>query len=217
MVLRPRIQVPEKVSLFSHDHAYRRRGYRIIAGVDEAGRGCIAGPVVAGAVILKDGVRFEGLRDSKKLTPRKRAELFWKILIEAEDVGIGVVDVADIERLNIYEATKRAMVLAVGSLRMKPQLLLIDALKIDIPVKQISLVKGEDRSASIAAASIVAKVLRDWIMDYYDSLYPQYGFRTHRGYCTREHLRLLRLHGPSPVHRKTFRHVMDMALPFENL
>lgn len=204
------------MSLFAHDHSYRRKGYRIIAGVDEAGRGCIAGPVVASAVILKEGVRFEGLRDSKKLTHHKRTELFWKLLQEAEDIGVGVIDVADIERFNILEATKRAMALAVGSLKIKPQLLLIDALRIDIPVKQVSIVKGDDRSASIASASVVAKVLRDWIMEYYDSLYPEYGFRKHRGYCTKEHLRALKLYGPSPVHRKTFRHVMDMPLPFEN-
>jgi ribonuclease HII len=202
------------MSLFSFDDSFRRKGYRIIAGVDEAGRGCIAGPVVASAIILKAGLRIEGLRDSKKLSPQKREELFWQIILEAEDVGFGVIDVEEIERLNILRATKKAMTSAIEMLRIHPQLILVDALKLDIPYKQVSIIKGDDRSASIAAASIIAKVLRDWIMDYYDSLYPWYGFKKHRGYCTKEHLKLLKIYGPCAVHRKTFKHVMDLELPF---
>ncbi len=203
------------MSLFSYDQVYRKKGYRVIAGVDEAGRGSIAGPVVAAAVILSDKLRIEGLRDSKKLSSQQRRALFWKIMLEADDVGFGVIDVRDIERINILEATKKAMIMALEMLRLRPQLVMIDAIKLDIPLKQISIVKGDERSASIAAASIIAKVLRDWIMEYYDSLYPCYGFRNHSGYCTKEHLIQLKLYGPCPVHRKTFRHVMDLELPFD--
>ncbi len=200
--------------LFRYDQAYRRKGYRIIAGVDEAGRGCIAGPVVASAVILRDGVRIEGVRDSKRLSPQKRKEIFWRIITEAEDVGIGIVDVHEIDRINILEATKKAMIEAINSLRIRPQLVLIDALKLPIPFKQVSLVGGDNRSASVAAASIVAKVIRDWIMEFYDSLYPGYSFKEHKGYCTRRHLERLDLYGPSPIHRQTFSPVMNLRLPF---
>ncbi len=205
------------MSLFSYDQVYRKKGYRIIAGVDEAGRGCIAGPVVAGAVILRDNLRIEGLRDSKKLSGQQRKELFWKIMLEADDVGFGVIDVRDIERLNILEATKKAMIKALEMLKIRPQLIMIDAIRLDIPLKQISIIKGDDRSASIAAASVIAKVLRDWIMEYYDSLYPYYGFKKHRGYCTKEHLIQLKLYGPCPIHRKTFKHVMDLELPLDSI
>jgi len=205
------------MSLFSYDEFYRKKGYTIIAGVDEAGRGCIAGPVVAGAVILRDNLRIEGLRDSKKLSGQQRKELFWKIMLEADDVGFGVIDVRDIERINILEATKKAMIKALEMLKLRPQLIMIDAIKLDIPLKQISIKKGDDRSASIAAASVIAKVLRDWIMEYYDSLYPYYGFKKHRGYCTKEHLIQLKLYGPCPIHRKTFKHVMDLELPFDSI
>jgi len=205
------------MSLFSYDEFYRKKGYTIIAGVDEAGRGCIAGPVVAGAVILREKLRIEGLRDSKKLSGQQRKELFWKIMLEADDVGFGVIDVRDIERLNILEATKKAMIKALEMLKIRPQLIMIDAIKLDIPLKQISIKKGDDRSASIAAASVIAKVLRDWIMEYYDSLYPYYGFKKHRGYCTKEHLIQLKLYGPCPIHRKTFKHVMDLELPFDSI
>jgi ribonuclease HII len=205
------------MSLFSYDQGYRKKGYRIIAGVDEAGRGCIAGPVVAGAVILRDNLRIEGLRDSKKLSGQQRKELFWKIMLEADDVGFGVIDVRDIERLNILEATKKAMLKALEMLKIRPQLIMIDAIRLDIPLKQISIIKGDDRSASIAAASVIAKVLRDWIMEYYDSIYPYYGFKKHRGYCTKEHLIQLKLYGPCPIHRKTFKHVMDLELPLDSI
>lgn len=202
------------MSLYRFDESYRKKGFRVIAGIDEAGRGCIAGPVVAGAVILGENPRIEGIRDSKKLSPIRRKELFWRIMLEAVDVSFGIVDVDYIEKTNILDATRRAMIEAINGLEVKPELLLIDAVKLSVPVKQVAVVRGDDRSASIAAASIIAKVLRDWIMEYYDSLYPEYDFKTHKGYCTRKHLRLLNLYGLCPIHRKGFKPVMNLNLPF---
>ncbi len=200
--------------LFKYDNSYRKKGYRVIAGIDEAGRGSLAGPVVAGAVILKEGVMIEGLDDSKKLTHQKRAEIFWQLMLEAEDVSFGVVDVEDIERFNILQATKMAMNRAINGLKKRPDLILIDALRLTIPLKHISIIKGDQKSASIAAASIVAKVLRDWIMEYYDFLYPEYGFKDHKGYATVRHRECLRIYGPCPIHRKTFKPINQMEFYF---
>lgn len=202
------------MSLFGHDEVYRKKGFRVLAGVDEAGRGSLAGPVVASAVILREGLRINGLDDSKRLSSKKRIELFWQLMLEAEDIGFGIVPVEDIERLNIFEATKKAMIMAIDGLKRLPDLVLIDAIKLPIPIKQVSIIKGDQKSASIAAASIIAKVIRDWIMDYYDFLYPEYGFRQNRGYGTGYHRESLRIHGPCPIHRKTFKYVMDLPLPF---
>ncbi len=200
--------------LFSFDASLRNGGYSRIAGIDEAGRGCIAGPVVSAAVVLPSDMIIEGLKDSKKLSSVERERLFAEIFLLAEDIGIGMAGVSCIERMNVYEATRYSMKEAVRSLSIKPDLLLIDAMNIDIPVRQMSLIKGEDRSASIAAASIVAKVVRDRIMEIYDIMYPNYNFRRHKGYCTGEHMKRLLKYGPCPIHRRTFRHVMDLRLPF---
>ncbi|MCX7794581.1 MAG: ribonuclease HII [Thermodesulfovibrionales bacterium] len=205
------------MSLFRFDLTYRKRGFRLVAGVDEAGRGSLAGPVVAGAVILSEGFRIEGLDDSKKLSPQKRSELFWQLILGAEDIGFGIVDVEEIERINILEATKKAMIEAINGLKKVPDIVLIDALKLPISTKQISVVKGDQKSASIAAASIIAKVLRDWIMEYYDSLYPAYGFKKHKGYGTVIHKKNLRIYGLCPIHRRTFGHVMELVLPFDKV
>ncbi len=202
------------MQLFSFDGFLRDEGYTRIAGIDEAGRGCIAGPVVSAAVVLPSDVIIEGLKDSKKLSSEERERLFAEILLVAEDIGIGMAGVSSIERMNVYEATRYSMKEAVKSLRIKPDLLLVDAMNIDLSVKQISLIKGESKSASIAAASIVAKVVRDRIMEIYDMMYPSYNFRKHKGYCTGEHMKRLLEYGPCPIHRKTFRHVMDLKLPF---
>lgn len=205
------------MTLFRHDELYRKKGFKVIAGVDEAGRGSLAGPVVAGAVILREGLRIEGLDDSKKLSPQKRLELFWQLMLEAEDISFSVVEVGDIERLNIFQATKMAMTEAIKGLRKIPDLLLIDALKLPVPFKQVSIIKGDQKSASIAAASIIAKVIRDWVMEYYDFLYPEYGFKRHKGYGTATHRKSLKIYGPCPIHRKTFRHVMELKLPFDKI
>jgi ribonuclease HII len=201
-------------SLFSHDERLRSE-YRIIAGLDEAGRGPLAGPVVAAAVILPSGVIIEGLKDSKRIPEKERKRIFWKIVRSAEAIGVGMVDAETIDQINILRATKRAMELAVEDLGMKPRLLLIDAVSLQIDLEQQSIIKGESVSASIAAASVVAKTVRDDIMIDYHKEYPQYNFKRHKGYSTKEHMEKICVYGPSPVHRKSFRKVRDVPLPLE--
>jgi ribonuclease HII len=194
---------------FSRERALRARGIFLVAGVDEAGRGPLAGPVVAAAVILPDDCTLEGLNDSKKLTAKKR-EHFHAMLTVRADIhwGIGQADVAEIDRLNILRATHLAMARAVAALPRKPDHALVDGLPVrGLPVPHTALVAGDTLSLSIAAASIIAKVTRDRLMTALDAEYPQYGFARHKGYGVREHLEALRSHGPSPVHRRSFQPV----------
>jgi len=198
----------------SYEKKIRAAGFRFIAGIDEAGRGPLAGPVVAAAVILPDDFYLPGLNDSKQLTSRQRDFFYGKIIQSAVAWGIGVISAREIDRFNIYEATKMAMEQAIMQLSVMPDFLLIDAVKLDVGFPAVSLVKGDAKSVSIAAASIVAKVTRDRLMDRYAILYPRYQFEKNRGYGTREHLEALRQFGPSPIHRKTFapvRECMDMG------
>jgi ribonuclease HII len=184
------------------------QGFRRIAGLDEAGRGPLAGPVVAAAVILPRDAVFPGLRDSKKLTVLQRERFDEAIRRRALAVGIGVVGPDVIDRINILQATLRAMVQALESLTLNPDYLLIDALTLpDLQIPQKALIRGDDRSQSIAAASVIAKVTRDRMMLECDRLFPQYHFRSHKGYGTAEHLEALARFGPCPIHRKTFRRV----------
>jgi ribonuclease HII len=189
---------------------YYRRGYQKIAGVDEVGRGPLAGPVVAAAVILpKDGIRPE-LFDSKQISSKKREELYSSILNEALGVGVGVVGQEEIDRINIFQATLRAMVSAIENLPFHPDFLLIDGtqgLKFSVPQK--SIVKGDRLSNSIAAASIVAKVTRDRMMEEYHRQYPQYDFAKHKGYGTKQHRLAIEKFGVCELHRKTFRGVKE--------
>ena len=201
----------EQGDVLAWEEAVRALGYRCIAGVDEAGRGPLAGPVVAAAVILRAGDRIAGLTDSKRLSPRQRAVLEPEIRRRALAVGVGISDVARIERINILEATRRAMEGAVAALEPPADFLLIDALEITFPLPQKALVKGDLRSHSIAAASVVAKVTRDRIMEDYDRIYPGYGFARHKGYGTAEHRERLIALGPSPIHRRSFRGVPQDA------
>jgi ribonuclease HII len=203
--------------LYSYDNSFRREGFERVAGMDEAGRGPVAGPVVAACVVLPPEKIIKGLKDSKLIpTEKEREEVFRRILDLALDIGVGISDVDTIESLNIYGATKLAMTRAVSHLAEKPALLLIDAVKLpDLHIKQVSIYKGELRSASIAAASVVAKHIRDRLMSYYHSIYPGYGFDRHKGYCTREHQKKLRELGPCPLHRKTFNRVLTLELPFQ--
>lgn len=199
--------------IFQHDETLRR-DYPVIAGLDEAGRGPLAGPVVAAAVILPAGKCIDGVRDSKKIPDKQRKKVFWDIIRSACAVGVGIVAADIIDSINILQATKRAMGMAVQDLTERPDLLLIDALNLtDIDIAQQAFFKGESISASIAAASIVAKVVRDDIMLDYHEEYPVYNFRAHKGYSTREHMENIRVHGPCQVHRKSFRKVMDVQLP----
>lgn len=201
--------------IYEFDQSLRKQGFKIIAGIDEAGRGPLAGPVVAAAVILPSDMKFDGLRDSKMVPEKERETIFWDLICNTIDIGIGVVDPDMIDRINIRNATIVAMKKAIKDLLYRPNLLLIDAIEIsDIEIDQISLIKGEMKSASIAAASIVAKVTRDKLMYHYDSLYPQYGFGKHKGYATKEHIAKIIEHGPCEIHRKSFDRVMSLTLPF---
>lgn len=187
-------------------------GYRCVAGIDEAGRGPLAGPVVAACVVLPYGKRPDGLNDSKQLTPRQREQLFEVILSLARGCGLGVVSAPEIDRLNVLRATHLAMRQALDALPagMQPDLVLIDGLPVrPFPLDQVALVKGDARSASIAAASILAKVTRDRLMCEYDALYPAYGFAGHKGYGAASHLRALAEYGPCPLHRRSFRPVAE--------
>ena len=203
------------MDIYRYDESLRKRGFLRIAGIDEAGRGPLAGPVVAAAVILKQGIKIERLRDSKKVPEKERETLFYQIKNSSTDIGIGIVGPEEIDRINILRATQHSMQLAVEDLSTLPDILIIDALSLpSIPLRQLSFIKGESISASVAAASIIAKFVRDKIMLDYHQQYPEYNFKKHKGYSTQEHLDMLRLYGPCPIHRKSFYGVMSLRLPF---
>ena len=187
-----------------------RRGYRRVAGIDEAGRGALAGPVVAAAVILPPGLAIPGVNDSKKLSPTRRDELFDVIIECALAVGIGYAGHLLIDRDNILQATLAAMKEAVQQLPSLPDFLLIDGIsKVSLPIHQQTIKKGDSASLSIAAASIIAKVSRDRLMKEYDSSFPGYGFAAHKGYGCESHLAAIARLGPCEIHRKTFRGVKE--------
>lgn len=180
-------------------------GLTLIAGIDEAGRGPLAGPVVAGAVILKKGEFIEGLNDSKKLSEKKREELYEEITDRAIAFGVGIVDEKCIDSVNILNATKIAMKKALDNMDVVPQYVLIDAVTLDnVNIRHAAIVKGDEKSVSISAGSILAKVSRDRMMIKMDELYPEYGFKKHKGYGTKEHIEAIKKYGPSPIHRMTF-------------
>ena len=187
------------------------RGIELIAGVDEVGRGPLAGPVVAAAVILPKACKIPGLNDSKKIPKSKHKEIYEAVLQNAIAIGIGVKDNQVIDQVNIYEATKLAMMEAIGQLEPQPQHLLIDAMKLDLPISQTSIIKGDANSLSIAAASIVAKVTRDQMMEEFDLEYPGYDFAQNAGYGTANHLAGLHKLGVTPIHRRSFEPVKSMC------
>lgn len=187
------------------------RGMELIAGVDEVGRGPLAGPVVAAAVILPKGCKISGLNDSKKIPKSKHKEIYEAVLQNAIAIGIGVKDNHVIDQVNIYEATKLAMMEAIGQLDPQPQHLLIDAMKLDLSIPQTSIIKGDANSLSIAAASIVAKVTRDQMMEEFDKEYPGYDFAQNAGYGTAKHLAGLEQLGVTPIHRLSFEPVKTMC------
>ena len=179
--------------------------FSYICGIDEAGRGPLAGPVVAGAVVLPKGKRILYVNDSKKLSEKKREELFDVIKEEALSFGLGIVSPERIDEINILQATYEAMREAVNKLSVSPDILLNDAVTIPgIDIRQVPIIKGDARSLTIASASILAKVTRDRIMAEYDLQYPEYGFAKHKGYGTKAHIDAIRQFGPCPIHRKTF-------------
>ena len=193
----------------SFERAAQQKGYRMIAGIDEVGRGPLAGPVVAAAVILPEGMEDIGLDDSKKLSAKKREEIFEMIKEQAVAIGIGIVDAFTIDKINIYEASKVAMKRAIELLPEQPDYLLIDAMKLDTGIPEEGIIKGDAKSISIAAASIVAKEVRDQMMKDYEQLYPGYGFAQNAGYGTKAHIEGLEKLGPTPIHRMTFAPVKE--------
>lgn len=187
-----------------YENELYKKGIKLIAGIDEVGRGPLVGPVVTAAVILKEDFFDERINDSKKITEKKREELYKIIMENAVSVGIGISSEQIIDEINILEATKRAMKEAINNLEIRPQHLLIDAVKLDIDIPSTSIIKGDAKSQSIAAASIIAKVTRDKMMYELDKLHPEYDFKSNKGYGTKKHIEAIYKYGPLKEHRKTF-------------
>lgn len=207
-------QVEEDLRLekmLTYEKELYAQGIQLIAGVDEVGRGPLAGPVVAAAVILPENCKIPSLNDSKKIPKTKHQAIYQAVLDQALSIGIGVKDNRVIDQVNIYEATKLAMLEAIQELEPQPQHLLIDAMKLDLPISQTSIIKGDANSLSIAAASIVAKVTRDQMMTAYDQEYPGYDFAQNAGYGTTRHLEGLEKQGVSPIHRRSFEPIKSMT------
>lgn len=210
--IQKRIDEDERLEgMLAYEKVCYARGMELIAGVDEVGRGPLAGPVVAAAVILPKACKIPGLNDSKKIPKSKHKEIYEAVLQNAIAIGIGIKDNQVIDQVNIYEATKLAMMEAIGQLEPQPQHLLIDAMKLDLPIPQTSIIKGDANSLSIAAASIVAKVTRDQMMEEFDREYPGYDFAQNAGYGTAKHLAGLDKLGVTPIHRRSFEPVKSMC------
>ena len=210
--IQKRLDVDERLEgMLAYEKECYARGMELIAGVDEVGRGPLAGPVVAAAVILPKACKIPGLNDSKKIPKSKHKEIYEAVLQNAIAIGIGVKANQVIDQVNIYEATKLAMMEAIGQLEPQPQHLLIDAMRLDLPIPQTSIIKGDANSLSIAAASIVAKVTRDHMMEEFDKEYPGYDFAQNAGYGTAKHLAGLDKLGVTPIHRRSFEPVKSMC------
>lgn len=203
------------LKMYAYEHEAWARGHEIVAGVDEAGRGPLAGPVSVAAVILPHDLCLPKLNDSKKLSAKVREELFDEIQEKAIAVGTALIDAQTIDRVNIYQATINGMYEAIFSLQPEPQEVLIDAVPLEnLPMASQSIIKGDAKSASIAAASIIAKVTRDRLMDEYDKIYPEYGFAQHKGYGTAQHIEALKKYGLCPIHRRSFEPVRSLVRDF---
>ena len=198
-------------NMLTYEKDLYKQGLTLIAGVDEVGRGPLAGPVVAAAVILPQGCKIKGLNDSKKIPKKKHLEVFQAVQDQALSIGIGIIDNQVIDQVNIYEATKLAMKEAISQLSLQPEHLLIDAMKLDLPISQTSIIKGDANSLSIAAASIIAKVTRDELMKDYDQQFPGYDFTANAGYGTAKHLEGLTKLGVTPIHRTSFEPVKSLV------
>ncbi len=191
-------------TMFTMEYEAYEEGFQLVGGIDEAGRGPLAGPVVAACAVLPPGLLLHKLNDSKKLTADVRERLFEQICEKALTYGIGIVDNQIIDDINIYEATKKAMAIAVDNMRLRPDFLIIDAVRLPVKIPQRAVPKADQNSVSVAAASILAKVTRDRIMVELDRTYPGYGFAQHKGYGTREHIKAIKEIGLCPIHRRSF-------------
>ncbi|MDI6452588.1 ribonuclease HII [Peloplasma aerotolerans] len=198
------------LKMYQYENELYNQGLKYIAGVDEAGRGPLAGPVVAAAVILKKDAKLKYVNDSKQLTEKQRDLALIEIKENALAIGIGISSVDEIDRINIYRAAREAMLSAIYQLKIRPDFLLIDAMPMEIDIPFKSMIKGDTLSVSIAAASIVAKTTRDAYMIEMDKVFPQYNFKQHKGYGTKEHLEAIKTYGITPIHRKTFKPIKDM-------
>ncbi len=190
--------------MYEYENLYYEKGATYIAGVDEAGRGPLAGPVVAAAVILKKDAKLKYVNDSKQLTEKQRERALEEIKEHALAISIAISSVEEIDLINIYRASREAMISAIKKLKIKPDVCLIDAMPMEIDVPTVSIIKGDQLSVSIAAASIVAKTTRDAYMIEMDKLFPLYGFKQHKGYGTAMHIEAIKTHGITPIHRKTY-------------
>lgn len=195
--------------MLEYENELYDKGYKYICGIDEVGRGPLLGPVVTAAVILPIGYFNPEIKDSKKLSQKKREKLYDIIKKDAVSIGIGIVDEKKIDEINIYEATKVAMKLAIDNLDVKPDYVLIDAMKLDIDIPSNSIIKGDAKSESIASASIIAKVTRDRMLDEIDLEYPMYDLKNNKGYGTKKHLEALKQYGPCKYHRYSYSPVID--------
>ena len=198
------------VNLLKYEKKLYKNGINLIAGVDEVGRGPLVGPVVASAVILPKNYELEGLTDSKKLSEKKRNEFYNILKNDAMAIGIGVVDASVIDEINIYEASRQAMIKAINDLKLKPEHILVDAMPLNLDIPSTSIIHGDALSLSIAAASVIAKVTRDAMMYELDKKYPEYGFAKHKGYPTKKHLENLRKYGVLDNYRFTYRPIRDL-------
>jgi len=198
------------VNLYQIEERLYQQGITYIAGVDEAGRGPLAGPVVAAAVILQKGAKLKYVNDSKQLTEKQRDKALEEIKKHAVSISIAISSVEEIDRINIYRATREAMYSAIHKLSIKPDYVLIDAMPMELDIPSESIIKGDSLSISIAAASIVAKTTRDQYMIEMDKLFPEYEFKKHKGYGTKEHMEKILTYGPTPIHRKTYEPIKSM-------
>lgn len=204
------METKDNIDLLAYEKELYKKGIKYIAGVDEVGRGPLIGPVVAAAVILPINYTLKGLTDSKKLSEKKR-NLFYKIIEQdAISIGIGIINEDKIDEVNIYEATKLAMKDAINKLKIKPEHILIDAMPLDLETPTTSIIKGDAKSESIAAASVIAKVTRDSMMYELDKKYPMYGFGNHKGYPTKKHIEAINEFGLIPGYRKTYAPIKDI-------
>ena len=198
-----------------YEEKYWKHDIYFIAGIDEVGRGPLAGPVVAAAVIFSDDINIKDINDSKKLSPDMREDLYSEILSKALAVGIGIVDNSVIDKINILQSTYTAMIRALGKLEIMPEVVLTDGYPIpNLPLKQEGIIKGDSKSISIAAASIIAKVYRDRIMEFYGMEYPDYDFSSNKGYATKDHIEIVTRIGTCEIHRKTFSPIKELLSRF---